>query len=161
MKARNLLLYLTFALISDGLTEEANELDSATRRGLARVKQAASDWQTHKTCFSCHHQTLPMLAALEGERVGFPLDKDWMKSQADTTHAYFEERIDTMNSGDHVPGGAATTGFGFWALSLDERPSDPTTTSMVSYLLQIQGVSRLHNDNKDRLPKGKSGHWQA
>ncbi len=142
--------------------ETTNNLESATRRGLARVKQAASDWQTHKKCFSCHHQTLPMLAAVEAARGGFPLDKVWMKSQADTTLKYFEERIEDMDEGDHVPGGAATTGFGFWALSLDQRPSDKTTTSMVAYLLQIQGVSRLRDGNKESPPlAARDGHWQA
>lgn len=161
MKTLHLLFCLAFAWINNGLAEGVADLESATRRGLTRVKQAASDWQTHKTCFSCHHQTLPMLAALEGERAGFALDKAWLKSQADTTHAYFEERIDTMDAGDHVPGGAATTGFGFWALSLDQRLSDQTTTSMVRYLLQIQGVPRLRAEEKKPPPKIKSSHWQA
>ena len=90
-----------------------NAVELATRLGMARIKQAASDWQKNKTCFSCHHQTLPMLAAMEADRVGIPLDREWLKSQADTTLAYFEERIDDMDNGKHVPGGAATTGFGF------------------------------------------------
>jgi hypothetical protein len=138
-----------------------NDLASATRRGLARVQQSARDWQTHKTCFSCHHQTLPMLAAREGARAGFPLDQAWLKSQADTTHRYFTDRIDTMDDGEHVPGGAATTGFGFWALTLDDRPSDQTTTAMVTYLLKIQGVSRLRAEAEKAPPSAKSGHWQA
>ena len=98
--------------------ETTNTVEAATRRGLALVTRAASNWQKNKTCFSCHHQTLPMLAMTEAARVGFPLDKAWMKSQAETTHAYFEERIEDMDDGDHVPGGAATAGYGFWALAL-------------------------------------------
>ena len=154
---------LCLALSCSLHAEVSNNVESATRRGLARVKQAASDWQTHKTCFSCHHQTLPMLAAVEAARVGFPLDKAWLKSQSDTTLKYFEDRSDDMDDGDHVPGGAATAGFGFWALRLDQRAPDKTTASMVSYLLQIQGVSRLR-DGKAKTPpnsKAKSGHWQA
>ncbi|QOV90580.1 prenyltransferase/squalene oxidase repeat-containing protein [Humisphaera borealis] len=142
--------------------EATNSVESATQRGLARVMQAASRWQTHKTCFSCHHQTLPMLAALEGARVGIPLDKAWLKSQADTTLKYFEDRIESMDDGDHVPGGAATVAFGLWALDLDHRPSDKTTTSMVTYLLKIQGVTRLRDGSKEiPLPEARDGHWQA
>lgn len=158
------LLFLTVLMLGgpSRAAETASSVESATRLGLARVKQAASDWQTHKTCFSCHHQTLPMLAAVEGERAGIALDKDWLKSQADTTLKYFEERIDDMDKGVHVPGGAATTGFGFWALQLDKRPPDRTTMSMVSYLLQIQGVSRLRDDKKGvPPPEARDGHWQA
>jgi len=166
MKLPCIIITLSLSFASPAWADEANDVESATRRGLARVKQAASDWQKNRTCFSCHHQTLPMLAALEADRVGFPLDKEWFKSQADTSYAYFEERIEDMDEGEHVPGGAATTGFGFWALSLDQRLPDDTTTSMVTYLLQIQGVARLRDPKaettaKVKTPAEKSGHWQA
>ncbi len=154
-------LAVTLALAVQAAGAETRDagVESATRRGLARVQQAAADWQTHKTCFSCHHQTLPMLAALEAAQAGFPLDKAWLKSQADTSLRYFEERTEEMDAGDHIPGGAATTGFGFWALSLAQRPADPTTTSMVNYLLQIQGVPRLRGGKAESSTKTKDGRW--
>jgi N-acyl-D-amino-acid deacylase len=162
MNSRFYLLAFWVAIFGSLRADDYMDVESATRRGLSRLTQAASDWQTHKTCFSCHHQTLPMLAAVEAGRVGFPVDKAWLKSQADTTLAYFEDRIETMDAGEHVPGGAATAGFGFWALQLDQRPSDKTTTSMVSYLLQIQGVSRLREDKEGQPPSGtRDGYWQA
>jgi len=107
-----------------------------------------------------------MLAALEADQVGIPVDKEWLKSQADTSLEYFRERADDMDEGEHVPGGAATTGFGFWALILDHRPQDETTTSMVSYLLQIQGFARLRDPKQAvagtaSLAKKNDGHWQA
>jgi hypothetical protein len=121
-------LVLFFALtLSATAQEKLVTVESATRLGLSRVKQAASDWQTHKTCFSCHHQTLPMLAAVEGERAGLALDKAWLKSQADTTLKYFEERIDDMDEGDHVPGRGRHDGIrllGPAARSAATRPDD-------------------------------------
>jgi len=146
--------------------EEIGPLELAVQRGLSRVTLAATNWQENQSCFSCHHQTLPMLAARESELVGFVIDRQWLKSQATTSLAYFEERTEDMNAGDHVPGGAATTGFGFWAISLDDRPSDDTTTSMVRYLLQIQGVVRLREAEALAAANGEStfkndGHWQA
>lgn len=135
--------------------------EDAVRRGLALVVRAAGNWQKNKTCFSCHHQTLPMLAMTESARAGLPPDAAWLQSQAKTTHRYFEQRIGEMDEGEHVPGGAATTGFGFWALSLGEHPADKTTTAMVAYLLQIQGVARLSDRKPDRPPKPEDGRWQA
>ena len=166
MKLIHILLAVSLVAHSRLQAEEMDAVEIATRLGMARIKQAASDWQKNKTCFSCHHQTLPMLAAIEADRVGIPLDKEWLKSQADTTLAYFEERIDDMDKGVHVPGGAATAGFAFWALSLDQRPRDDTTESMVRYLLQIQGVARLRDpkavDSDKATPSSKNdGHWQA
>ncbi len=139
----------------------AADLNSAVRLGLQRVQDAAVNWNSNEECFSCHHHTLPMLALLEGSRVGLPLDSQWMKAQADVTHAYFDQRVDDMNVGLHVPGGAATVGYGLWALSLDERPSDATTTAMVNYLLQIQGVARLRDNRRTDRTNLNSGRWIA
>ena len=125
------------------------------------VTRAATNWQKNKTCFSCHHQTLPMLAMTELAQRGIPLDAAWLRAQADTAHRYFEERIEMLDDAEHVPGGAATVGFGFWALALDGRPADQTTTAMVAYLLQIQGVKRL-SDRKAATPPGaEDGRWIA
>ena len=141
--------------------KEPNDLEAAIQRGMNRVKQAASDWQKNKTCFSCHHQTLPMLAAVEAERVGFPLDQAWLKSQAEFTHGYFAELIEVMKKGEHVPGGAGTLGYGFWALSLDQSSPDKTTEAMVANLFRIQGVIRLRDRKPDSKPKIEDGRWMA
>ncbi len=155
--------FLALCLAFTGLAraETPDGLESATRRGVARVKQAGTNWQSNKTCFSCHHQTLPMLAMHEAGRAGLLPDTEWFKSQAQTTLQYFEDRIEDMDEGDHVPGGAATTGFGFWALSLAGHAPDKTTESMVAYLLQIQGVARLRDRKPDSPPKLEDGRWQA
>jgi N-acyl-D-amino-acid deacylase len=155
------ILLLCVAFPGPAWAEVRNDVESATRRGLERVKQAAIDWQDNKTCFSCHHQTLPMMAALEGERVGFPLDKEWLKSQADTTHRFFTRSIKTMDAGEHLAGGAGTTAFGFWALSMDQRPADQTTASMVTYMLKIQGVARSSDRKPKAAPKLEDGLWRA
>jgi N-acyl-D-amino-acid deacylase len=60
-----------------------------------------------------------------------------------------------------VPGGAATTAYGFWALSLDQRPADRTTAAMVSYLLQIQGVQRLKPVKVSESAQPRDGRWIA
>ncbi|MEQ1858499.1 MAG: prenyltransferase/squalene oxidase repeat-containing protein [Chthoniobacteraceae bacterium] len=129
------------------------------RRGLARVTKAASDWQKNKTCFSCHHQTLPMLAMTEAARAGFAMDRAWLESQATTTHKYFAQRIEDMDEGEHVPGGATTVGSGLQALAVTARPADATTTAMVGYLLKIQGVARLNGREPSDLSRVENGRW--
>ena len=79
-----LLLAPSAALVA---AEPPRDVRNAAQRGLSLVIRAASNWQQNKTCFSCHHQTLPMLAATEAARAGLPLDAAWLKSQADTTHS--------------------------------------------------------------------------
>ena len=146
-------------LISAAQAEDDTACREATRRGLAQATQAAVNWQRNKTCFSCHHQTLPMLAMTEAARAGIPLDHAWLQSQADTTHRYFEQRIDHMNAGEHVPGGATTASYGLWALSLANSDRDATTTSIVTYLMKIQGVARLLTPAAPGSPLIDNGRW--
>jgi N-acyl-D-amino-acid deacylase len=131
-------------------------IETAVQRGLALVTTAASNWPKHKTCFSCHHQTLPMLSMIEASAMP---DAAWLKPQAGITHAYFEERIDDMTAGDHVPGGATTIGYGFWALQMAGVPADATTTAMVAYTLQVQGVARLKGGAPADLARLENGRW--
>ncbi len=41
------------------------ELESAILQGVSLIRQAATNYPKHRQCFSCHHQTLPMLALRE------------------------------------------------------------------------------------------------
>ncbi len=153
---------IAFCCLSSLVTsaaESTNTVESATRRGLVMVTRAASNWQQHKTCFSCHHQTLPMLTAVTAERMGFPLDVAWLKSQAQTTHKYFADRTQDLDEGNHVPSGSSTAGYGLWALSLADRPADQTTTAIVTYLLKIQGVARLQGGASSDLSRVPNGRW--
>ncbi len=159
MKIVRCILALCAVVAAPVAADGPAEVEAAVRLGLARVKQSASDWQTHKTCFSCHHQTLPMLAMTEAARVGFPLDNAWLNSQATTTHTYFEERIEDMNKGNHVPGGATTAGYGLWALEMAKRPADVTTTAIIIYLSKIQGMARLQGREPADLSRVASGRW--
>lgn len=135
---------------------ELPSVATAVQRGLALVTQAASNWPQHKTCFSCHHQTLPMLSVIEAAQSS---DPNWLKTQADITHAYFKERIEDMLAGEHVPGGATTVGYGFWALTLAKHPADDTTAAMVTYLLKIQGVARLKGETPKPIQRLEQARW--
>lgn len=116
---------------------------AATDKGLERLYKAGRNWQENKSCFSCHHQTLPVFAVREAAPSGFPADADWLKSQTDHTHDFFRVQIKRMNDGKHVAGGSSTVGYGLWSLKLDGRPADETTEAMVGYLIQSQGRAYL------------------
>lgn len=156
---RSFLVLLCVFHTESPAAESADDAESATRKGLALVVRAAGNWQKNKTCFSCHHQTLPLLAATESARAGLLPDEAWLQSQADTTHRYFEERIEQMDGGEHVPGGSTTAGYGLWALSMAGRLPDKTTAAIVSYLLKIQGVARLQGRASADLSRLPGGRW--
>lgn len=157
----SVLLLLLGCCGSSAAEDISRAVQAAVERGLALTSRAGTNWQSNQTCFACHHHTLPMLAMQEATKAGSAFDPVWMKSQGDHVHAYFKKRTASMEAGKHVPGGAASVGYGLWALSLDQRAADATTTAMVSNLLQIQGRVKLEDDPSAEAKPPRDGRWIA
>lgn len=139
--------------------QSAVPLSSAVQRGRDVVGRAGTNWLKNKSCFACHHQTLPVLTMVEAGRCGWPVDAEWMRLQTQHTHTYFQDRVEGMLAGEHVPGGASSAGYGLWALKLAQHPADDVTAAMVENLLQIQGVVRLSDRDSTKPPKLRDGAW--
>ena len=117
----------------------------AVARGLAVVEGAGRRYPEHRQCFSCHHQTLPMQAAVTARRGGAQVDEALLASQAELTIKSFAERAEKLAEGQGIGGRAMTVGYGLWSLWLVDWQPDDTTAAMVSYLLKTQE---------------EDGHWQ-
>ena len=153
-----LLMVCGFAVAED--TNAATDpLHDAVRRGRNLVATAGTNWLKNKSCFACHHQTLPLLTLVETSRFGFPDDPDWIAAQAEHTHRYFQDRVEGMRKGEHVPGGASSAGFGLWAMKLTKQPADEVTAATVEYLLLVQGVVRLEDRDANKTRPQKEGAW--
>jgi N-acyl-D-aspartate/D-glutamate deacylase len=110
----------------------------AVARGLALVQKAAGNYPTHRNCFSCHHQTLPMLAMAAARDRGLPTDAGLLQDQAEFTLASFRDKLDSVREGRGVGGGAMTVGYALWALDLAGHPADETTEALTAFLLKTQ-----------------------
>jgi len=114
------------------------EVKEAVAKGLTLVETAAASYPNHRTCFSCHHQTLPMLAMVKARDRGVNTDAALLQAQADFTLESFQEKRAAMDEGKGIGGGAMTVGYALWALDLAGRRPDDTTNSMVAFLLKTQ-----------------------
>lgn len=118
--------------------EFRQQATAAIERALPLVQQAAARYPQHRQCFSCHHQTLPMLAVVAARRSGMAVDDALLGAQAEFTHASFERELDDLRAGKGIGGQALTVGYGLWSLSLAGHKADEVTTAMVTYLLKMQ-----------------------
>jgi N-acyl-D-amino-acid deacylase len=137
----NSLILLTFlcpTLQADELAPNQTAVREAVERGLPVVEKAAANYPKHRQCFSCHHQTLPMLAMATARDRKLATDADLFKAQADFTHKSFKERIEPMKEGKGVGGMSMTVGYGLWTLDLADWKPDETTEAMVTFLLKNQ-----------------------
>jgi len=114
------------------------EIAKSVARGLAMVQKATSNYPKHRDCFSCHHQTLPMLAMVTARQHGIKIDDDLMQAQSKFTHKSFENSISELQKGKGVGGRAMTVGYAVWALLLADAKPDVTTEALVAYLLKTQ-----------------------
>ncbi len=113
-------------------------LVAAVELGLPLVEQAAVRYGEHRKCFSCHHQTLPMLAVVAARGAGLDVDATVLETQADFTRTSFEHEIDDLAAGKNIGGKALTVSYGLWTLALAGRQRDDVSRAMVTYLLKTQ-----------------------
>jgi N-acyl-D-amino-acid deacylase len=145
------LLTTAFALLaSSSFAARADEqaavrLEKAIEGGLKIVQKAAANYPENRSCFSCHHQSLPMLAMVEARTFGATIDTDLLKAQAVFTHDFYKERTEKVAKGEGVGGRSMTVAYSLWALDLAGRKPDSVSDALTDYLLKRQ---------KD------DGHWQ-
>ncbi len=110
----------------------------AIERGLAVVEKAGRSYPTHRKCFACHHQTLPLLAIREAREVGAKTDETLPAELTKFAAESFRGKIDDLKAGDNIGGKGLTVGYGLWTLRLAETKPDDLTEAMVTYLLKSQ-----------------------
>ncbi|MFT5411518.1 MAG: N-acyl-D-amino-acid deacylase, partial [Verrucomicrobiales bacterium] len=125
--------------------QAAARLGKAIDAGLKTVQKAAASYPENRSCFSCHHQSLPMLAMVEARTYGATIDSDLLQEQAVFTHDFYKERTEKVAKGEGVGGRSMTVAYSLWALDLAGRKPDQVSDALTDYLLKRQ--------NED-------GHWQ-
>jgi N-acyl-D-aspartate/D-glutamate deacylase len=151
-------------VLSFGLPARADEepthrreaIAEAVTRGLALAEKAAANYPTHRTCFSCHHQTLPVQAMVSARDYGMDVNEDLLQAVADFSRESFRERIEPMREGKGIGGASMTVGYGLWTFALAERPSDEVTEAMVSFLLKNQRGEGYWHTGSNRPPLEES-----
>ena len=117
---------------------DSAQLRATVDRGIQVVQKAAANYPKNRNCFSCHHQTLPMLAMVATRDRNIAIDDELLKSQAEFTHKSFQERIEPMREGKGIGGMAMTVAYGLWTLALVDWKPDETTEAMVTFLIKTQ-----------------------
>jgi N-acyl-D-amino-acid deacylase len=153
---RSLWFALALLLLSFESTRADEPRDDAILRGLARLEKAAADYPTHRDCFACHHQTLPLFAAVEARQAGLIESLDNWRPTLAFTAKTFDKRREGLAEGQHVGGRAATVSYGLWTYQLGDVAANETTAAMVEYLLRQQREDGSWKPPSNRPPLEKS-----
>jgi N-acyl-D-amino-acid deacylase len=135
----SLLMFASGEVAANDSSAIREEIRGAVEAGLRTLEKSMATYPDERTCFSCHHQTLPMQALVIARRHGFAINETLFREQAELTHKFFKARTNTLKEGGAIGGKSMTVGFGLWALDLSQWKSDDITSAMVDYLLKAQG----------------------
>ncbi|NIP96070.1 MAG: N-acyl-D-aspartate/D-glutamate deacylase, partial [Akkermansiaceae bacterium] len=106
----------------------------AVQAGLRILQKGTLGYSEKQNCFTCHNQTLPMLAQATARKHGFKINEELLHEQARFTHESFEERTSSLRRGKGIGGQSMTVAFGLWALDLAEWQPGETTEAMADFL---------------------------
>lgn len=138
-----------------------DRLDEAILRATSVLQAGVKNYPEHRSCFSCHHQALPLFAfsignlSSENQRSQFYGDTT-TKSVVDFTLRAFTPKIETLNAGGEIGGRALTVAYGLWTIDLAGTESNPTTQAMVENLLKTQDEHGAWNFQSLRPPAASS-----
>ncbi|MSR60659.1 MAG: hypothetical protein EXS05_23970 [Planctomycetaceae bacterium] len=114
------------------------KVTQAVEAGLAVIQRGARNYPTHRKCFTCHHQTLPLLGMTAAHDSGLKIDDDLPTEILKFTDASFRGKLDELKQGEGIGGRGLTVGYALWAFELGDRKRDELTEAMVEYLLKLQ-----------------------
>jgi len=153
-----IVLFLSLSLLIqvDGKEKNSSDVRNAVEAGLRIVQRGAQNYPNNRDCFSCHHQTLPMLAMHEASKAGITIDSELMKDQVQFIRDLFEDRLDSVTNGKSLGGRSLTAGHVLWSFELGGASNDDYSDAFVSYILHQQRKEGYWDVQTNRPPSEES-----
>jgi N-acyl-D-amino-acid deacylase len=107
-------------------------------KGLKRLEMAATNYTTHRQCFSCHHQALPMMALASAKERGFAIDEKVVAKQVKFTLDTFTPNVKDIRNGIGIGGANLTAGYALRTLHVSKQIRNETTDALIEFLLKKQ-----------------------
>lgn len=117
------------------LVAQEETVRAAVTRALVPLQKSAAEYPNQRTCFSCHNQTLPLLAFTLARERGIAVDEKVVKDVVRFTAASLEGGKEAYASGKGQGGKSATASYGLWTLELGGYKPDATTARVAEFLL--------------------------
>ena len=134
-------------------------LDDAIVRGFKILRKGVENYPEHRSCFSCHHQALPLLAfSLDAVGSKSSSLEYWKLAQSihQFTEASFTGKRELMRKGEGVGGKALTAAYGLWTMDLARAQRNETIDAMLEYLLKTQAEDGAWDFQSLRPPAASS-----
>jgi len=136
--------------------DRAQTIRVAIERGVQVLERGATNYPKNRECFSCHHQTLPLLGWTESRKAGCQVTEAVLPVQLAFSQKTFTERRERLSTGKSIGGRAATASYGLWTWAIADAPADETSDAIVDYLLAVQNSDGSWQPQSQRPPLEES-----
>ncbi len=137
-------------------TPKTKGIKSAIQKSLDLIQKSTIQYRTRRTCFSCHHQSLPLIALAEAKAKGFPIDEDNFQTQVKHTWKHLKRGQKNYLRGRGQGGRVNTAGWALWALEAGNWKKDEISSAVVEYLLKTDGKHGFWGRSGNRPPSQAS-----
>lgn len=132
------IMVLLFFLTEIHCLNADDAMRTAVQRAIPLIEKSAATYIEERSCFSCHHQALTVMALGQAKLAGFPIQDKIISAQSKFTLEYFGDRKDRLPKGEGVPGGSYSAGYALAGLAAAKEPANETTHALIQYLLKTQ-----------------------
>jgi lysophospholipase L1-like esterase len=115
----------------------AAQIRSALARALTPLERSLVVYAEKRDCFSCHNQTVPLVALKIARSRGVAINEDAFDAAIALTLNDLESAIELYQKGRGQPGGATRAAYALWALETGNHSADLITATVSDFLLNF------------------------
>ena len=134
----------------------AERIRTAVRRAIPTLEKASAGSADQRKCFTCHHQSLPILALAAARELDFPIDESNWKRQIKHTAAHLKRGQQNYREGKGQGGRVLTAGYALWALKAADFEPDEVTSAVSHFLIEYQKQQGFWQHPGQRPPSSGS-----
>lgn len=155
--------WLACGLLGTGWTSAAAgdlpqpaKVREAVVKGISLIEASSQEYLRKRECFSCHHQSMPMVMLSEASRRGFEIDRENFQAQLERTRKHLEGGKEQYEEAKGQGGRVDTAAWGLWGLEVAKYEPDETTAAVTHFLLNYQKEKPYWSPPGHRPPTGAS-----
>jgi len=141
---------------ADTRSPSTEQIRAAIRRSISPLEKASAGSAEQRKCFTCHHQSLPILALAAARKHDFPIDESNWKRQIRHTVSHLERGQQNYRNGKGQGGRALTAGYALWALEVAGHKPDEVTSAVAHFLAEYQKQQGFWHHPGQRPPSSGS-----
>jgi hypothetical protein len=130
----------------------ANGVKAALERAIPTLQKSLVVYAEKRDCFSCHNQTIPLIALAIARVRGFKIDEEAFEGAIALTLADLHSALKDYRQGHGQPGGATRAGYALWTLETGKHKPDETTAAVADFLLKFDEKRDHWTTSSHRVP---------